>query len=180
MGIHRLAPAATAELREAQVQALLGQGGYLSLDRQKVYFFGIIDVLERFDLRWRIQGAALTAGYHLLCRPADADGISALPPSLYADRFHTFVRREVVTPPSCHHHVIMKKSSRGHHAAIAQVLHLGEQSELMGLMEEGAAADPSRRGPERRASMPRLSDGVLRSHLRWSRLWQVARILLIP
>ena len=118
MGIHRLAPAATAELREAQVQALLGQGGYLSLDRQKVYFFGIIDVLERFDLRWRIQGAALTAGYHLLCRPADADGISALPPSLYADRFHTFVRREVVTPSSRRHHAVITPSSHNHQVVI--------------------------------------------------------------
>ena len=37
--------------------------GYVSLDRQKVYFFGIIDVLERYSLRWRLQHACLTAGY---------------------------------------------------------------------------------------------------------------------
>ena len=73
--------------------------GVVSRDRQKVYFFGIIDVLETYSLRWQAQRAALTAGYYALCRGADADGISAMTPDDYADRFYTFVLHEVLALP---------------------------------------------------------------------------------
>ena len=99
VGIHRLAPALTAAQREARLAVLEAQGGYASLDRQKVYFFGIIDVLERYTLRWQAQHTVLTTGYHLLCRADAARGISAMPPSDYAERFETFVLHEVLQLP---------------------------------------------------------------------------------
>ncbi|EOD28172.1 hypothetical protein EMIHUDRAFT_235123 [Emiliania huxleyi CCMP1516] len=67
-----------------------GGTAFISRDRQKVYFFGIIDVLEHFSLRWRLQRIVLRALH------ADSDGISAMPPPLYADRFQTFVANEVL------------------------------------------------------------------------------------
>ena len=98
VGIHRLPPLPAAE-REARIGALEVQGGHASLDRQKVYFFGIIDVLERYTLRWQAQHTVLTTGYHLLCRADAARGISAMPPSDYAERFETFVLHEVLQLP---------------------------------------------------------------------------------
>jgi hypothetical protein len=65
----------------------------------QVYFFGIIDVLERYTLRWQAQHTVLTTGYHLLCRADAARGISAMPPSDYAERFETFVLHEVLQLP---------------------------------------------------------------------------------
>ena len=56
VGIHRLPPSMPPAQREARVEAL-AQGGYVSRDRQKVYFFGIIDVLETYSLRWQAQRA---------------------------------------------------------------------------------------------------------------------------
>lgn len=97
VGIHRLTPQALPAEREAKLQELSSIGGFISLDRQRVYFFGIIDVLEKYSLRWRAQHAALTAGYRLSCKHAAADGISAMPPQEYADRFRTFVAREVLS-----------------------------------------------------------------------------------
>eukprot|EP00959_Pyramimonas_sp_CCMP1952_P118711 2481679-Pyramimonas_sp.AAC.1 len=71
---------------------------YVSLDRQKVYFFGIIDVLEHYSLRWRAQHCLLTVAYHvrdrLRCRAVAADGISAMHPRDYANRFYCFVEHE--------------------------------------------------------------------------------------
>lgn len=106
VGIHRV------DGSGGRLAALLEQGGVASTDRQCVYFFGIIDVLERHSLRWKAQRLLLSLGYRALLRPADADGssapppagtprraaplphaqrvragISALPPAEYADRF---------------------------------------------------------------------------------------------
>ena len=69
---------------------------FVSHDRQKVYFFGIIDVLEKFTLRWRVQRVVLRLLYGLAMRWGYADGISAMPPPLYADRFRTFMAHEVL------------------------------------------------------------------------------------
>lgn len=96
VGIHRLPRELTANQREERLNQLKAMGGYVSFDRQKVYFFGIIDVLERYSLRWRVQRAVLTAAYHLSCQGSAADGISALAPHEYADRFRTFVSSEVL------------------------------------------------------------------------------------
>lgn len=99
LGIYR--PPAT--LHSQQKQALLRQlaaqcrgTGVVSRDRQKVYFFGMIDVLEKFTIRWRIQRACLRLLYALSMRWYSSDGISAMPPNLYADRFRTFVAHEVL------------------------------------------------------------------------------------
>jgi len=84
------------EEREVRLAALKAAGGYVSVDRQKVYFFGIIDVLERYNLRWQAQHVALTAAYRVACKGQAADGISAMSPCDYADRFCTFIRQEVL------------------------------------------------------------------------------------
>jgi len=62
----------------------------------QVYFFGLIDVLDKFSLRWRLQRMGLRLLYGLAMRWSDSDGISAMPPPLYADRFQTFVAHEVL------------------------------------------------------------------------------------
>jgi hypothetical protein len=53
-------------------------------------------VLEKFSLRWRVQRMVLRLLYALAMRWSDSDGISAMPPPLYADRFQTFVAHEVL------------------------------------------------------------------------------------
>ena len=83
----------------AMLQQLAAQcrgTGAVSRDRQKVYFFGLIDVLEKFTIRWRVQRAVLRLMYAVSMRWTSADGISAMPPPLYADRFRTFMAHEVL------------------------------------------------------------------------------------
>jgi len=99
LGIYRPPPTMLPQQKHAQLAELVRQSGgtaFISRDRQKVYFFGIIDVLEHFSLRWRLQRIVLRALYCLAMRHADSDGISAMPPPLYADRFQTFVANEVL------------------------------------------------------------------------------------
>merc|ERR1711924_531798 len=60
------------------------------------FIFGIIDILEQWDLRWRVQNAVLSSAYRLVCKNDRVDGISALPPAEYADRFFTFIKQEVL------------------------------------------------------------------------------------
>ena len=43
------------QLRRVSGEVSAQSGGFVSLERQKVYFFGIIDVLERYNVRWRLQ-----------------------------------------------------------------------------------------------------------------------------
>eukprot|EP00929_Paragymnodinium_shiwhaense_P076980 TRINITY_DN39618_c0_g1_i1.p1 TRINITY_DN39618_c0_g1~~TRINITY_DN39618_c0_g1_i1.p1 ORF type:complete len:877 (-),score=92.67 TRINITY_DN39618_c0_g1_i1:165-2795(-) len=96
VGIHRLPLELDRQARQTHLQELRAAGGYVSIDGQKVYFFGIIDILERYSVRWRIQNMVLKMGYHSLLKGSAAEGISALPPKDYADRFETFIRREVL------------------------------------------------------------------------------------
>ena len=59
-------------------------------------------MLDKFSLRWRLQRLSLRLAYGLAMRWSDSDGISAMPPPLYADRFQTFVAHEVLhmeSPP---------------------------------------------------------------------------------
>jgi len=99
VGIHRLSPDLDPADRESHLEELVKAGGYSSLDRQKVYFFGVIDVLERYSLSWRAQRLLLRTGYHLALWGREADGISAMPPAEYADRFRTFVNSELLRLP---------------------------------------------------------------------------------
>jgi len=96
LGIHRIPSDLGPDARKVHLEELIACGGYVSLDQQKVYFFGIIDVLERYTARWRVQHAVLTVGYHLTLKGDAADGISALAPRDYADRFQTFIWHEVL------------------------------------------------------------------------------------
>ncbi len=89
-----------AKLAELQRLADACRGcGFVSSDRQKVYFFGLIDALEKFTIRWRIQRVVLRILYGVTSwgwGGISADGISAMPPTLYADRFKSFVAYEVL------------------------------------------------------------------------------------
>jgi len=96
VGIHRLSNRRSPQEKEERLRALQKAGGYISVDRQKVYFFGIIDVLEKYDCSWAMQRAVLTAAYCVGCKCDKADGITALPPVEYAERFRTFVEKEVL------------------------------------------------------------------------------------
>jgi len=99
VGIIRLPAHLNQAQSEARLEQLRAAGGYISLERQKAYFFGIIDVLEFYNLRWRMQRLVLVALYHLICKGADALGISALDPHDYAERFRTFMMYEVLGLP---------------------------------------------------------------------------------
>lgn len=96
MGIHRLPAGLSSEEQQEYISKMEAHGAYVSLDRQKVYFFGIIDALETYNLRWKIQHCVLKVAYHLVFQPAASDGISAMPPREYAERFEAFIRREVL------------------------------------------------------------------------------------
>ena len=99
IGIYRPSAALSPQQKQEVLLQLARQCrgcAALSRDRQKVYFFGIIDVLEKFSLRWRVQRAVLRLLYVLAMRWRSSDGISAMPPALYADRFRTFMAYEVL------------------------------------------------------------------------------------
>lgn len=57
---------------------------------------GIIDALSQHSFSWVLQANALRLFYTLACRPAAADGITALPPARYAERFMAFIVSEVL------------------------------------------------------------------------------------
>lgn len=99
VGIHRLSRDSPPAERKKEIAQLREAGGFPSIDRQKVYFFGIIDVLERYTWGWWAQHWLLTLYYYLSCQRRKADGISALAPKEYADRFNTFMQREVLQVP---------------------------------------------------------------------------------
>ena len=96
VGIHRLPAHLSSSARDALISVLCNHGGYVSVERQKVYFFGIIDVLERYTLRWQVQRLVLNMAYACVLRAPAAAGISALPPADYAERFTTFALHEVL------------------------------------------------------------------------------------
>jgi len=99
VGVHRLSRDSPPAERKKEIAQLREAGGFPSIDRQKVYFFGIIDVLERYTWGWWAQHWVLTIYYYLSCQRRKADGISALAPREYADRFNTFMQREVLQVP---------------------------------------------------------------------------------
>lgn len=116
LGIYR--PPSTASPAEKQELlrglALKCRGtGFVSLDLQKVYFFGIIDVLETFTIRWRLQRAILRLLYAISMRWSASDGISAMPPALYADRFRTFTAHEVLQMEEEPEPMVLDESWRG-------------------------------------------------------------------
>jgi hypothetical protein len=98
VGIYRPPSTLIPQQKQAALAQLAAQcrgTGAVSRDRQKVYFFGIIDVLEKFSIRWRVQRVVLRLLYGCAMRWTSSDGISAMPPPLYADRFRTFMAHEV-------------------------------------------------------------------------------------
>ena len=59
---------------------------YLSEDGEYLYQFGIIDYLQTWDYNKKIENFAKTV---LLCKPGD--GVSAVDPDLYSQRFYSFM-----------------------------------------------------------------------------------------
>lgn len=156
VGIHRVPPQASQSEHDARLRELRSAGGYISVDRQRVYFFGIIDVLEHFSLRWRAQRAVLNAAYCLACKCAAAEGISAMPPHDYADRFRTFVTREVLQIEDSVPNGVPQGASR---SAMAR--------------HSGCCLACCCSG--RRCGQRMLGHGSLGSANRWSQLWQRRR-----
>ena len=99
IGIYRPPATLIPQQKQALLQSLAAQcrgTAAVSRDRQKVFFFGVIDVLEKYTIRWRVQRVVLRLLYGLAWRWTSSDGISAMPPPLYADRFRTFMAHEVL------------------------------------------------------------------------------------
>jgi len=86
--------------RGIHVQAETGSGGPYGIELASIvegpqsYFLGIIDVLQRWDLRKRVERFLKTWG-----RCANRAGISALPPADYAQRFADRVIYDVFDAP---------------------------------------------------------------------------------
>jgi len=59
-----------------------------------VLYFGIIDILQKYDCRWTIQRIVLTAYLWLVC--GDSESITAVPPAMYAQRFAKFTESDVL------------------------------------------------------------------------------------
>ncbi|GLD96156.1 hypothetical protein PINS_up004834 [Pythium insidiosum] len=67
--------------------------GITSFDGQKVYYLGIVDMLQRYNWRWTLQRWVLG----LICK--DTQDVSAVPPELYASRLDEFVRSRMFDIP---------------------------------------------------------------------------------
>jgi len=156
VGIYRPPSTLIPQQKQAALAQLAAQcrgTGAVSRDRQKVYFFGIIDVLEKFSIRWRVQRVVLRLLYGCAMRWTSSDGISAMPPPLYADRFRTFMAHEVLhieeEPPD----VILDERWRA-----GQWL-----AELCNLLRRLLGLPPLERGARRGGKA------------RWQRLWERRR-----
>jgi len=162
IGIHRL-QGLDPVAHSARLKQLKAAGGYASVDRCKVYFFGIIDILERYTLRWQMQHMALSVGYHCLLRGAAADGISAMNPRDYADRFETFMKLELlgVTPSAT--------PALGTFGSIGGLVNSDEGSPIA---REIPARLQARTCCRRRY---RSSAGTLENNMRWHPLWHRRR-----
>mmetsp|Transcript_134115 Transcript_134115/g.388229 ORF Transcript_134115/g.388229 Transcript_134115/m.388229 type:complete len:776 (-) Transcript_134115:117-2444(-) len=112
VGIHRLESTESGESRQQKLTDLVASGGYASLDKQRVYFFGIIDVLESYTIGWKVQRCALTTALRCVCQSVGVDGISAMSPPEYASRFVTFVLSKVLQWPTLPQDVVSAGAPR--------------------------------------------------------------------
>nr|CCA18515.1 phosphatidylinositol 4phosphate 5kinase (PIPKD11/GPCRPIPK) putative [Albugo laibachii Nc14] len=74
-------------LSAASLASYTASDGVVSEMEQKVYFLGIVDMLQRYNWRWKIQRWILGC---LLCK--DPHDVSAVPPDEYGTRLTEFVR----------------------------------------------------------------------------------------
>ena len=67
----------------------------------KLFFFGLIDILEGWSPQWLVQGALLRFVFqYLFCnRWYNPNGITAINPSDYATRFEEFFSVHVLGVP---------------------------------------------------------------------------------
>lgn len=141
---------------------------YASLERSKVYFFGIIDVLEKYSLRWKAQNLLLTAAYYCALRSDASHGISALPPNEYAERFVTFAVHEALQlrGPPADTAVMLRETDDAGSSGGAIAPPLAEPSSptaaRRGVSSSAAAAAP-------------VASYTAESYGRWRHLWQRRR-----
>ena len=62
----------------------MNSGGLHSVDKSKVYFFGIIDVFTYYNTKKQIERVVKAIRY-------DEKTVSCVPPKDYAKRFHEFM-----------------------------------------------------------------------------------------
>mmetsp|Transcript_57354 Transcript_57354/g.166524 ORF Transcript_57354/g.166524 Transcript_57354/m.166524 type:complete len:926 (+) Transcript_57354:133-2910(+) len=177
VGIHRLPPKFSPVEREKRLEELKSIGGYASLDRQRVYFFGIIDILESYGFSWRAQRLAARAAYCCICKFAGPDGITAMPPDEYASRFVTFVRTEVLQVDN------LPEGNRRGADVLTQLSTFSPTS--MSLSEFAARGEPAARGGRARRGLCCIGRAAafaaeatrtpLTTKERWIRLWQRRR-----
>jgi 1-phosphatidylinositol-4-phosphate 5-kinase len=71
-----------------KIPSIAGQSqGLYSNDLEKVYYIGLVDMLQRYNWRWTVQRWLLGI---LLCK--DTHDVSAVPPAEYGTRLTEFVR----------------------------------------------------------------------------------------
>jgi len=171
VGIHRIPATMTALEREDTFKLLESVGGYVSVDRQKIYFFGIIDILEQYTVGWKVQHYALSVGYRAFFKGKKVDGISALPPSDYADRFVAFVQQEVLQV-QVQQPMAMTSISWNE---------IGDSPGGVDTVQDGEAHEdtlqPLGASFGRRCCCPRVasSPGTWQSRQRWGTLWERRR-----
>ena len=88
VGIHERQRAAPNETPVSESYQPTGDGKPInsvqSVDGSSVYYMGIIDILCQWDSKKRLERFFKSIRY-------DGDGISAIPPEPYAERFHKFI-----------------------------------------------------------------------------------------
>ena len=79
------------QLNESVTQDQLPHNAVLSTDHRRVYYLGFVDILQHYNLGWKLQHFVLSA-------VQDKKKITALPPAEYALRFlnflHTYLLRD--------------------------------------------------------------------------------------
>jgi len=74
-------------------------GGLVSTSSSRVFFFGIVDVLESWHNGWWWQGCCMKSVFWLSCHRKLMNGITAITPERYARRFAYFVENRVLCDP---------------------------------------------------------------------------------
>lgn len=111
--------------------------GIYSGDMDRMYYIGIVDMLQRYNWRWTVQRWLLGL---LLCK--DTHDVSAVPPNEYGTRLTKFVRSRLFdiqggsheadqysTPPSSGN-VLQMKNSEPHYSVVDMDIRASTQSQL--------------------------------------------------
>lgn len=77
-----------------------GSKSHVVYGEEHVLYFGIIDILQKYDCKWTLQRIVLSACLWLTCK--DPDSITAVPPNTYASRFAQFMEEKVLQVDMAH------------------------------------------------------------------------------